>query len=521
MSLLKKFRKTIAVTLAAATALSVGVVVRNNVTEVSAATLTIEMARDGIEATLNAGVTILLQDNNDRFVTDGNFEGLTQVLTGRWFVHVERVEGELRVIPLFRVDEETDAWLKDFALQRQQGWRTGYNYMRTRWVTWFAEHDEVNLVEGMRFQPVNDEGNFSRQFQGSSDRNLNWVVGDAVQGVASNRTLSQLRHPQFANVTDWHAANGNPLGTAGFRCTETNTMIRWAGGDTPRFNTIGAGGRMQGTALSSNDQDRFFIAGPTFSDARIIRAIAEAEATPAPDVEATPTPEPEVEATPTPEPEVEVTPTPEPATPRPTYAPVDFADVRAYADGGWYFNYIRTAQQLGLMRGMGDETPPVFAPAGPFTRAQVMTVLYRMADSPEVTGNNRFADVALDSWFRNYIIWADSVEVLGAFGGGLQIFPNQAMTRLETVVVLNDFAAAMGYVLPAVNEVVTFADASDIPAAALEAVNNLVGADVIRGMTEGENVFFRPDGTLTRAQFATMLSRLVAAIEAGQAEEAA
>ena len=45
------------------------------------------------------------------------------------------------------------------------------------------------------------------------------------------------------------------------------------------------------------------------------------------------------------------------------------------------------------MNGVGDDR---FDPEGVFTRAQLATVLYRMAGSPEVSGEDDFADTAAD-----------------------------------------------------------------------------------------------------------------------------
>lgn len=60
--------------------------------------------------------------------------------------------------------------------------------------------------------------------------------------------------------------------------------------------------------------------------------------------------------------------------------------------------------ETGMMNGMSATT---FEPNGTLTRAQLVTVLYRHAGSPDVTGlPNPFADVAPQSWYAKAVIWA-------------------------------------------------------------------------------------------------------------------
>lgn len=78
-----------------------------------------------------------------------------------------------------------------------------------------------------------------------------------------------------------------------------------------------------------------------------------------------------------------------------------FADVPADA---WYYDELYYAWFNTLIKGTSETT---FSPAATTTRAQLVTVLYRMAGSPNVSGlTEPFTDVSDNHWARDAIIWA-------------------------------------------------------------------------------------------------------------------
>ena len=74
-----------------------------------------------------------------------------------------------------------------------------------------------------------------------------------------------------------------------------------------------------------------------------------------------------------------------------------FTDV---AEGAWYYDYVVTAYENSLMLGVSDTA---FAPNTELTRGMMVTMLYRLAGSPEVTGSasDVFADAEDDSWYSD------------------------------------------------------------------------------------------------------------------------
>lgn len=115
-------------------------------------------------------------------------------------------------------------------------------------------------------------------------------------------------------------------------------------------------------------------------------------------------------------------------TQEPQSAP-DFPDIA----GHWGEDSIRRAAELGLFRGYADGS---FGPDKPVTRAQFLTVLYRLAGSPVSKGVTAFEDVGmLPAEFRFAIAWGHAQGYVQ--GRSDTIFdPGAAITRQEAMKVL-------------------------------------------------------------------------------------
>ena len=82
----------------------------------------------------------------------------------------------------------------------------------------------------------------------------------------------------------------------------------------------------------------------------------------------------------------------------------------------WYAAAVQSLRESGLMNGVGDNR---FDPDGVFTRAQLATVLYRMAGSPKVSGEDGFIDTETDQWYSDAVLWASQNGVVEGYGNGL------------------------------------------------------------------------------------------------------
>lgn len=175
----------------------------------------------------------------------------------------------------------------------------------------------------------------------------------------------------------------------------------------------------------------------------------------------------------------------------------------------WYYDYVKYCYQFGLMSGMGDGT---FAPGGNATRGQVVTVLYRLAGEPEVTGGMAFSDVYESDWYYDAVSWAASEGI--AQGMGDDIFaPNENVTREQFLVFLYRFIDAMGDILNDWDERYyltedTVSDVSDISDWAMEAElwSVIMGLQV--GYDNEDGTFsLQPGNSITRGELAAFLTR--------------
>ena len=120
-----------------------------------------------------------------------------------------------------------------------------------------------------------------------------------------------------------------------------------------------------------------------------------------------------------------------PVTPARPAAPVGlpFADV---SGSDWFYNDVRYVYEKGIMDGTGADR---FSPNAPLTRAMIVTILYRMAGSPAMSGASDFKDVDSNKWFAKAVAWAAANGIVNGYGSGL-FGPNDPVTREQLAAIL-------------------------------------------------------------------------------------
>ena len=114
--------------------------------------------------------------------------------------------------------------------------------------------------------------------------------------------------------------------------------------------------------------------------------------------------------------------------PEPQTTSNPFTDVVA---GSYYEKAVLWAVEKGITKGVDVDK---FAPEKTCTRAQIVTFIYRAAESPKVTGSNPFTDVTQGDYY-NAILWA--VENGITKGVDVDKFgPDQTCTRAQGVTFL-------------------------------------------------------------------------------------
>ena len=177
------------------------------------------------------------------------------------------------------------------------------------------------------------------------------------------------------------------------------------------------------------------------------------------------------------------------------------------AETAWYAGDVQAVVEQGLMNGTGNF---LFSPKRATNRAMIVTILYRQAGSPAVTGSNPFTDVADGQWYTNAIIWAEQNSIVNGFGNGV-FKPLQSITREQMAAILRRYAKYLGHDVHETAALDSFPDVSSVSQWATEDLGWAVHAGLLTGNRIGDAVYLQPQGNATRCQTAALLNRFCAA----------
>ena len=175
-----------------------------------------------------------------------------------------------------------------------------------------------------------------------------------------------------------------------------------------------------------------------------------------------------------------------------------FGDLTATA---WYHDGVHYCLENGLMQGVSATS---FLPNGSTTRAQLVTVLWRLEGSPETTSAVSFGDVADGAWYAKAVRWAAGSGVVKGYDSE-HFGPDDAVTREQMVTILYRYAQYKKSEVSVREDtnILRDADAQSVSAYAIPAMQWAGGA----GIVNGSNGKLNPQNNATRAEVATMLMR--------------
>ncbi len=176
-------------------------------------------------------------------------------------------------------------------------------------------------------------------------------------------------------------------------------------------------------------------------------------------------------------------------------SPSDFSD---FPDD-WSSDALTAAVENGLLGGVSDG---VIAPSGVLTRAQMATIINRAFGATEAASLSGYTDVSPDAWYYNDMAKAVQMGTFVGSGGGL-LEPDDAITREEALCVL---ARAFAIEDADASALDAFSDSASVSGWARETVAGMIASGYVGGYEDGT---LRPQGTITRAEFAAVMDRLV------------
>lgn len=172
--------------------------------------------------------------------------------------------------------------------------------------------------------------------------------------------------------------------------------------------------------------------------------------------------------------------------------------------GNWFYGDVEYVYYNQLMNGVGNNC---FEPEESCTRAMIVTVLYRMAGQPAVSGSNPFTDVRNNFWYTNAIIWAEENGIVKGVGKGC-FEPDENVTREQLATIMYRYSDAMGYYDSEDSVMLAgFADCDKVASWAVDAMSWAVGVGLVGGSKEPDGLYLLPQGNALRCQVAAILHR--------------
>ena len=193
----------------------------------------------------------------------------------------------------------------------------------------------------------------------------------------------------------------------------------------------------------------------------------------------------------------------------PTCPGYAFRDMPVPAD--WSHEGLDYCIYRGYVAGTSAST---VSPTGVCTRAQLVSILYRMQGEPTTVKGYELAklrapfdDVPRGQWYTDAIWWAKLTGVVA--GTSATTFdPEGEITREQLAVILYNYTQqfAPGSI-PAAGSLAGFPDAGSVSSWARTEMAWAVGNGLISGTGSGDVAYLSPQGSATRAQVAAILMR--------------
>lgn len=188
---------------------------------------------------------------------------------------------------------------------------------------------------------------------------------------------------------------------------------------------------------------------------------------------------------------------------------VNAADTAGYDDvsiESWYFQPVTFCSEMRLMNGIGQGQ---FAPAGSVNRAMFVTILHRLASSPDASPTS-FTDVPAGSYYAKAVNWAAEQGIVN--GTSETTFsPEQSIVRQDMACMLARYLIHIDAdILRGYECEQAFMDIDLVSDYAKESVEVMRHTGLFQG-DEASN--FRPLDTANRAEAATLFTRLALAME--------
>ena len=164
----------------------------------------------------------------------------------------------------------------------------------------------------------------------------------------------------------------------------------------------------------------------------------------------------------------------------------------------WYYEDVKYVDQYNLMNGTGAG---IFSPEEKMNRGMVVTVLYRMAGSPDITTNSTFKDIPLGMWFSDAVAWAQQNGISNGVGDNIFNL-NDNVKRQDFITMVNRY---MGSPFGTGN-IDEYLDVASVSGYARNSYKWAIENGIVKG---DDTNSLLPINSLSRAEAAAIIHRLM------------
>lgn len=170
--------------------------------------------------------------------------------------------------------------------------------------------------------------------------------------------------------------------------------------------------------------------------------------------------------------------------------------------GHWAEEYINTLTSRNIING---KTESSFAPEDNITRAEIVTLLFRLSGAQGEYSAAGFADVNDNDWCKDAVAWSKEKGIAKGVSDS-EFKPEDLVTREQIAVFIIRFCEYMGYELAENKDTTEFSDNEGVSSWASDSIEKAVKSGIINGFEDGTLL---PRYTATRAQVAKMLCTVI------------
>ncbi len=176
----------------------------------------------------------------------------------------------------------------------------------------------------------------------------------------------------------------------------------------------------------------------------------------------------------------------------------------------WYRKAVEFVYQNNYMNGMSSTQ---FAPQSTVTRGMMVTVLYRIAGSPEVSRSDAayFSD-SQGKYYTEPVGWAKANGIVNGISES-RFAPNNKITRQDAMTIFYRYCVEyLGLDGSCSGDLSGFMDSAKVSGYARDAISWAVDHGIMNGAAGNGGMMLNPKNQLTRAEAAKLLQSLVLTI---------